>query len=93
MFSLRLERGKYVRVRGKVSANQLIDVYKTPVTGDLYEGKIITLTEASDYCYAAPGDTYEKIAAKYGCDAEILRKLNCNEPVYPTKRVWLGKLN
>ncbi len=91
MFSLRLERGKYIRVRGKVSAKQLSDAYKTPVTGDLYEGKIITLTQACGFCYALPGDTYEKIALRNGCDAEDLKRINGNAPLYPTKRVWLSK--
>lgn len=89
MFSLKLERGKYLVVRGGVSKSQLVDIYKMPINGEIYDGKIIEVLPVSGYCYAQIGDSYEKIAAREGCDLAKLKNLNGNSTVYPTKRIWL----
>ncbi len=89
MFSLQLERGKYVRVRGGVTAKEISDAYKTPVVGKVYAGAIVEIADVSDYCYAKAGDCYETIAKRYGCDLDKLRRVNADAPVYPTKRVWI----
>ncbi len=89
MFSLKLERGKYLVVRGGVSANEFMDVYKMPVDGELYEGKIIEVVPVSGCCYARVGDSYEKIALRQGCNLQKLISLNNNALIYPTKRIWL----
>ncbi|MGN1103752.1 MAG: LysM peptidoglycan-binding domain-containing protein [Candidatus Coproplasma sp.] len=89
MFSLNVERGKFLVIRDNNSADELMDIYKMPIDGDLYEGKIIEVLPVSGYCYALVGDNYEKIAARYGCSLKKLIELNKNSIIYPTKRIWL----
>ncbi|MGN0806641.1 MAG: hypothetical protein ACI4MC_06335 [Candidatus Coproplasma sp.] len=89
MFSLNVERGKFLVVRGGVDASELMDIYKMPVDGELYEGRIIEILPASGYCRAQVNDSYEKIAERYNCDQNKLIGLNKNAVVYPTKRIWL----
>lgn len=89
MFSLNIERGKFIVVRGGVNATVLIDIYKMPINGELYDGKIIEVLPISGYCYAQVGDSYEKIAKRENCNLNELKSLNCNSTVYPTKRIWL----
>ncbi|MGN1373403.1 MAG: hypothetical protein ACI4VK_05080 [Candidatus Coproplasma sp.] len=66
-----------------------MDVYKMPVSGKIYEGKILEVLSVSGYCHAQVGDSYEKIAQRESCDLEKLTELNNNAILYPTKRVWL----
>ncbi|MGN0823709.1 MAG: hypothetical protein ACI4MB_01420 [Candidatus Coproplasma sp.] len=89
MFSLNVERGKFIVVRGGVNATELMDIYKMPIDGDLYEGKIIEILPVSGYCYAQVGDSYEKIANRENCNLKTLIELNKNSIIYPTKRIWL----
>ena len=89
MFSLNVERGKYLVVRGGNSSNELMDIYKMPIDGDFYEGRIIEVLPVSGYCYALVGDTYEKISDRHGCNLHKLIELNNNSMLYPTKRIWL----
>lgn len=89
MFSLKVERGRFLVVRENADANELMDIYSMPVSGELYEGRIIEVLPLSGYCRATVGDSYEKIAQRTGCDLEKLKKINENAAVYPTKRIWL----
>lgn len=89
MFLLNVERGKFLVVHGGVSQVELMDIYKMPIDGNIYEGRIIRVLPVSGYCYAKVGDSYEKIANRNGCSLEKLIKLNKNAAVYPTKRIWL----
>ncbi|MGN1061277.1 MAG: hypothetical protein ACI4QN_06040 [Candidatus Coproplasma sp.] len=89
MFSLNVERGKFLVVRGGVNSAELMDIYKMPIDGDLYEGKIIEILPVSGYCYAQVGDSYEKIANREGCHLQKLIEINKNSMIYPTKRIWL----
>ncbi len=89
MFSLNVERGKFIVVRGGESATELMDIYKMPIDGDLYEGRIIELLPVTGYCYAQVGDSYEKIAHRENCNLQKLIDLNKNTIIYPTKRIWL----
>lgn len=89
MFSLNVERGKFIIVRGGMNAAALMDIYKMPIDGDLYEGKIIQVLPVSGYCHAQVGDTYEKIADRENCNLKNLIELNKNAIIYPTKRIWL----
>lgn len=89
MYSLNVERGKYLVVSKGVSTTELMDIYKMPIDGEAYEGRIIKVLPISGYCLAKVGDSYESIAKRNGCSLEKLIKLNKNAIVYPTKRIWL----
>lgn len=89
MFSLKVERGKFLVVRGGVSSTELMDIYKMPIDGDVYEGRIIQVLPVSGYCYAKVGDTLEKIAKRENCDLNKLKDLNKDSVIYPTKRIWI----
>lgn len=89
MFSLEVERGRFLAVCGDVDKNELIDIYQTPIDDELYEGRVIEVLELSGYCRAEVGDSYEKIAKRYNCDLQRLIKINQNGVIYPSKRVWL----
>lgn len=89
MYSLQLERGKFVRVRGKISAKEVEKTFKTPVDGEIFDGMIVEIKKVTGYYYAKAGEGYEDVASRYGCDLDALKKLNGNSPVYPTKRLWI----
>lgn len=89
MYSLKVERGKFLVVRGGVNADELMDIYKMPIEGDIYEGRIIRILPISGYCYAQVGDSYLKIAQRENCDLQKLINLNKKAVIYPTKRIWL----
>ena len=88
MFSLVTERGKYLRVRKNVTANDVIAAFSCPV-GYTFYGQIIALTAPKRYVFAAAGDTYAKIADREGVDETGLRALNGDKTLYPTLRIWL----
>lgn len=89
MFSLNVEKGKYIVVRGGVSVCELTDIYKMPIGGEIYEGRIIEALPVSGYCYARVGDSYQKIAQREGCQLQELIDLNQKAVIYPTKKIWL----
>lgn len=89
MFSLEVERGRFLAIRGDVDKNELMDIYQTPIECELYEGRVIEVLKLSGYCRAEVGDSYKKIAQRYNCDLNQLIKINQNGAIYPTKRVWL----
>lgn len=90
MFLLETERGKYLKIRAGVKREEIIRTFQIPVDEELYEGKIIVLSEAKKYCFALAGDTYEKIAERNSLDVGELKKLNGEKQIYPTTRVWLS---
>lgn len=90
MFSLKLERGKYIRVRGGVDKSDIERVFAFPVNCKTFNGAIISvLPMPRGFCYALPYDTYGKIAKRERVNEERLALLNGNSPLYPTKKVWL----
>ncbi len=90
MFLLETERGKYLKIRAGVKKEEIIRTFQIPVEDNLFEGKIIVLSEAKKYCFALAGDTYEKIAERNSVNAYELKKLNGEKEIYPTMRVWLS---
>lgn len=88
MFTLKTERGKYLRVRRGVSQEDVIGQFSCPVNG-LFCGAILSLGKPTRYCYARVGDSYEKIARREGVDEDKLRSLNGGAVIYPTLRIWL----
>ncbi|MDE7300764.1 MAG: hypothetical protein K2N47_01195, partial [Clostridia bacterium] len=73
MFSLECERGKYLRIRGATNKEEIIKQFRVPVTGELFEGRILVLTSPKRFVYAAVGDTYKSIALREGVDEGKLR--------------------
>lgn len=88
MFQLVTERGRYLRIRANVNKNDVTDVFSIPADG-LFCGKILEMTSPKTVCRARIGDTYESIAHAYGVSVEELKKLNSDQPVYPTKVIWI----
>ncbi len=91
MFSLEMERGKFVRLRGNADRGTVERLYSCPVNSDVYDGAIVCLTAVRGYCFALVGDDYEKIALREGVDLTELKKVNADLPVYPTRKIWLPK--
>ncbi len=90
MFSLCLEKGKYVRIRRGVDKRDIERVFGFPVNAEIFTGAIVcVIPKPKGYCYALPNDTYLSIAEREGVSAEKLEKLNASSPVYPSKKVWL----
>lgn len=88
MFSLTLERGRFLRIRKRVTEKEVTDAYLCPVK-KVFCGEIIEISPPKRFCYARAGDTYGSIAAREGVGEESLRALNDGKPVYPTLKVWL----
>lgn len=90
MFTLCLEKGKYVRVRRGVERRDIERVFGFPVNAEIFTGAIIpVIPKPKGYCYALPHDSYLSIAKREGVSVEKLEKLNASSPVYPSKKIWL----
>lgn len=89
MFSLKCERGKYLRIRGATNKEEIIKQYCVPVNGELFVGSILALSSPKRFVYATVGDTYKSIALRERVDEGKLRALNANAAIYPTKRVFI----
>lgn len=88
MFSLTLERGKFLRIRKGVTESAVSAVYCCPA-GKAFCGAIIELSPPKRYCFALAGDTYATISRREGVDEELLRAANGSRVVYPTLKIWL----
>lgn len=88
MFSLTLERGRYLRIRKRITAKDVTDAFSCPVK-EVFCGEIIELSPPKRYCFALAGDTYAAIAAREGVNEANLRAQNGNRAVYPTLKIWL----
>jgi len=90
MFTLLLERGRYLKVRSGVSKSDIERDFSFPVHDEIFTGAIILIApRPKGYCYALPGDSYESIAKRQGADCEEIKRYNGNNPLYPSKKVWL----
>lgn len=90
MFTLVTDRSKYFRVKRGQSAGDIEKVLKTPVSGCVFEGRIIEVAEGNFTLYTARvGDTYRTVALKFGADEEKLKRANGNKPVYPTCKLFV----
>ena len=88
MFSLTLERGRYLRIRKGVTEKDVSEVYSCP-SRKVFCGEIIKLSPPKRYCYALAGDTYATISERERVDEALLRAENGGKAVYPTLKVWL----
>ena len=90
MFTLVTDRSKYFRVKRGQSAADIEKVFGIPVNGEVFSGKIIPLNSGKfvRYC-AAVGDTYRTVALKFGVDEGLLKEVNGNAPVYPTRKLFV----
>lgn len=89
MFTLTLDRPKYLRVRQGVAAAEIRAEFVCPVPEGVFAGCIICVPPAPCAVYVAqPGDDYASIAIKLGADEGELRALNANAPVYPSKKIF-----
>lgn len=88
MFSLTLERGRYLRIRKGVTEKEVSDVFCCP-SRKVFCGEIIKLSPPRRYCYALAGDTYATVSEREGVDEALLRAENNARAVYPTLKIWL----
>ncbi|MGN0817824.1 MAG: hypothetical protein ACI4L9_02535 [Candidatus Coproplasma sp.] len=92
MFTLLLDRPKYIRVRAGITPACIRSEFVCPVPDDVFDGCIVSVTGAPcEYYSAQPGDDYKIIAVKLRCDEEEIRRLNGNAPVYPSKKVFFAR--
>lgn len=88
MFSLTLERGRFLRIRKGVTAKDISAVFLCP-SNEVFCGEIIKLSPPKRYCYALAGDSYATISRREGVDEALLRAENSARTVYPTLKIWL----
>lgn len=88
MFSLTLERGRYLRIRKGVTDKDVSAAFCCPAD-KVFCGKIIELSPPKRFVYALAGDTYGAIARRERVNEELLRKENGDRAVYPTLKIWL----
>lgn len=88
MFLLQLERGKYLRIRKGVKAEQIEKAFSIPVIGELSQGMIVEIGKQKRFKYAVAGESFKTLAKMYGCDETELKKIN-GGIIYPTKRIWI----
>lgn len=90
MYTLKSDKSAYLRVRRGVTQGDIERIFRFPVCRDVFEGAIIKiLPPPSGFCYALPGDDYAAIASREGVERERLEMYNGNQPVYPSKKIWL----
>ncbi len=89
-YELVLERGRFYRIKSGQMREELIKTLNYPV-GEVYGGKIISLSEKYEEYVADVGESYLSIAQKFSIDSESLISLNGNTPVYPTARIFIPK--
>ena len=88
MFSLTLERGRFLRIRKGVTDKEVSSVFGCP-SPKVFCGEIIKLSPPKRYCYARVGDTYETVSKREGVDETRLRAENGGRALYPTLKIWL----
>ncbi len=88
MFSLTLERGRYLRIRKGITEKEVSAAFGCPVP-KVFCGEIIKLSPPKRYCFALVGDTYATIAARERVNEQSLRRQNGDRAVYPTLKIWL----
>ena len=89
MFTLTLDRAKFLRVRGNVSGREIEEEFKMPVPQKVIAGDIVTLSPRNLKVYVAGvGEDYKIIAEKTGVTELELRKINCDAVVYPTRKIY-----
>lgn len=88
MFTLITDRSKFFRVKRGLSVSDIEKTFNIPLS-EVFEGAVIEIGSKYEVYTAVPGDTYKGIAEKFGVDAETLRKINSDRPVYPTRRLYI----
>lgn len=89
MFTLTLDRAKFIRVRASVCGREIEEEFKTPVPQNVAAGDIVALCSRNLKIYVAGvGDDYKIIAEKTGVTERELREINCNAIVYPTRKIY-----
>ena len=89
MFTLTLDRAKFLRVRGSVSRRDIEEEFEMPVPQNVIAGDIVTLYPRNLKAYVAGvGEDYKIIAEKTGVTERELRRINCNAIVYPTRKIY-----
>lgn len=93
MFTLITEKSRFFRVKRGQSREDIEKFFLSPVDGKTFSGRIVEVNGGLSVCVAAVGDTYRTIAAKLGEDEAVLKKINCNKPVYPTCKIFYPRKN
>lgn len=88
-FTLYRERGRYVRIRAKMSEEEISREVNFSTEDKLFAGKILIVKKYSKVIFANVGDTYQKIAARENVDENALKNLNFSKPVYPTAKIYV----
>jgi hypothetical protein len=90
MFTLVLSRSAYFRVSKGVTACDIENNFSCPVRVKADEGRIVPLPKTPYKLYRVEaGDSYLKLAEKFKVNAEELKKINGDKPLYPTCRIYI----
>ncbi len=89
MFALKVHKSEFYRVRRGQSRDEICSVLGTPVPSELYAGRIISVNGGYKPYRASAGESYSSIAAKFAIDADELRRINYDVPVYPTAKIFV----
>lgn len=94
MFTLVLNKSRFYKIKSGQSADLVQNTFNTPISGEIFAGKIIPLPECAFKLYKITvGESYKSVAEKFGTDENLLKKINGNQPLYPTKKIFLPKKN
>lgn len=89
MFTLTLDRSKYLRLRAGVTRREAEREFLCPVSDDVRGGEIVRIPPMPMRVYVADvGDDYASVAQKLGVEEERLLKINGAQPVYPTRKLY-----
>ena len=89
MFTLVKDRSKYFRVKRGQTAERIESELNTPAPS-VFAGAIIAVGESGLCRYVADvGDTYRRMALKFGTDGERLKEINGFKRVYPTCKLFV----
>ena len=89
MFTLVTDRSKYLRIRRNVAPCEVERLFKIPVCGETFAGRIIELTPPCEVYVVRPAETYASISLKTGVEREELEKLNGFKPIYPSCKLFV----
>lgn len=88
MFTLVTDRSKFFRVKRGQSEREIEKTFRIPLSG-VFDGAILGVEGSYTAYTAKPGDSYQKIAERFGLGEEELRKINFDRPVYPTRILYI----
>jgi LysM repeat protein len=89
--NLKLSECNFLRVTEGMTREEIEKTYSVPVIGNLYAGKIIPIVGGYSVYEAEVGDSYKKLADKFGVSEGELKQINGDKVLYPTCKLFVPK--